>query len=260
MRCKTTTLLAILALLSVAVPSGQDHVAAQQSPSNSVFLIWVVAQENLRYRVLRIGTGFFISPSGLALTAAHVIYPVIEEPKKYELVAIVGRDFYGASLICATPLAADYLKGKARYDSDEPRRDIAEIQLKIPHLPFDRLQYSGTPVALAHNGPLPEFLALKLSNDIEVGDTIRILGFGHQQNIYAPYQWSASGTVTRLGSAQDATPLVAFTFVRSAQPGNSGSPVLNAKDQVVGMYNWASPTRTEGTAIASNALLNPCKV
>ena len=250
-------LLAILSVPVLAVSTGQNPLAAQQSPSKSVFLIVVMETTPQWYRAIQYGTAFFISAGGLALTAAHVIYPVVTEPKKYYLASIVGRDIYGVSLICATPLAKDYLEGKTEY-SDEPRRDFAEVQLEPPHLPFDTLQSKGAPLAAAHRGPLPQFPALNLSSDIELGDAIRILGFGRQQSGFVPYEWSGRGTVTRLAPAKDGAPLIVFTFDRSAQPGHSGSPVLNAKDEVVGLYNWANRSRTEGIAIASNELLHPC--
>src|SRR5207237_8120039 len=99
--------------------------------------------------------------------------------------------------------------------------------------------YRGAPSAATHRGPLSQFPALSLATEIEVGDAIRVLGFGHKENAdFVPYEWSGRGTVTRLSPAQDGTPLVVFTFDRSTRPGHSGARVLNPKAEVVEPHKW----------------------
>lgn len=137
-------------------------------------------------------------------------------------------------------------------------RDVAEIKLVPPQFPFDQLSNGGVPYARAHRGPLPAFPALSRGADPSVGDGVRVLGFGRVASPL-PYEWSAQGTVSRLGRAPDGTPVFGIDFTQEAEPGHSGSPVLNVLDQVVGLYTWhrlSDPA--QGTAISASALTPAC--
>jgi S1-C subfamily serine protease len=247
-------------LLVLAVAPRQP-ARAQQSPSRSVFQLVVMAHRvqgpyRSEYRSVSAGTAFFISPDGTALTNSHVVYPVRGDRVTYSLLAILDREFYGAALVCASALPRD----PARPDPQGVAlsRDVAEVRLVPPQFPFDQLSSGGIPYARAHRGPLPAFPALSLGADPSVGDGVRVLGFGRIESPL-PYEWSAQGTVSGLGRAPDGTPVFGIDFAQEAEPGHSGSPVLNVLDQVVGLYTWHRLSdATQGTAISVSALTPAC--
>ncbi len=230
-------------------PSLVQALLSQEPPQRSVFLI--VVMEQGRYRTVGGGTAFFISSEGRALTSSHVVYRARTD-RAYRLLAIVGKEFYSASLVCASDLP---------YDPAQPHtlvplsRDVAEIRVIPPDFPFDQLVYHNIPYASAHRGPLPAFSALALAPAPKIGDSVRVLGYGQVTTNPIPYEWSAAGTVTSAGNFSDGTPGFKITFTaRPAVPGHSGSPVLNTLDQVVGLLDWNAQDPQIGTAISSTAL------
>jgi S1-C subfamily serine protease len=232
----------------------QGAVTAQAPPQRSIFeiTVWEISSGHS----VSAGTAFFISPDGRALTASHVVYWVRND-RRYRLLAVVGKEFYGASLTCASELSDDPTK------TDKPvrlGRDVAEIRLTRPDFPFDSIVYGSVPYATAHQGSLPVFPALAFGPEPRIGDHVRVLGFGVKNNQPLPYEWSAAGEVTRTGRLDDGTPVfdVSF-FAKPATPGHSGSPVLNMADQVVGLLDWNNPEEIRvGTAISSAALDPAC--
>lgn len=257
---RTSLVLSVIAGLLTVAPGGR--MEAQEPPQRSVFALVVMEHAihgpyQSAYHGFAYGTGFFIAADGTAITSSHIVYPVRTNPITYQLLAIVGREFYGATLICSSDLPYDPIK----QDSGFPlSRDVAEIRLTPPHFPFDQLGYGNTLYVSAHHGPFPQFPALTLAADPEFGDDVRILGFGYVKEAPLPYEWSASGTVWRMRVLEDGTRAFEVSMTRAAEPGHSGSPVLNTSDQVVGLWNWGSrsdPTR--GTAVSSSALNPVCR-
>jgi S1-C subfamily serine protease len=249
-----------LALLLVGAP--WLSLRAQESPSKSVFSIVVMTHSNegpsrSLYHSVASGTGFFISPDGTALTNSHVVYAARADRVTYQLLAIVGNEFYGATLVCASDLPEDPLRPSPQ--GVGMVRDVAEIRLTPPQFPFDQLLYRNIPYARAHWGPLPAFPPLTLGSDPNIGEPVRVLGFG-QVTSPVPYEWSAEGVVSDAGRAPDGTPVFGIVFSRAAEPGHSGSPVLNRQDLVVGIYTWHKISDpTSGTAISRSALDPACR-
>ena len=132
------TLLAAAILGAILPLAPGESVKAQEAPQRS--LVVVVVMEHVvqgpyqsgYYGVSR-GTGFFIAPDGTAITSSHVVYRVRANPITYQLLAIVGREFHGATLLCASDLPYDPIKQST---SIPPSRDVAEIQLTPSTFPF----------------------------------------------------------------------------------------------------------------------------
>jgi V8-like Glu-specific endopeptidase len=198
------------------------------------------------------GTAFFISTDGRALTASHVVYRR-NDGGRYFLLAVVGREFFGASVVCASELPYDPTLPGAKVI---PSRDVAEIQLTPPRVGFDQIGANGVWYAMAHRGPLPTFNTLQFGPEVRVGDPVQVIGFGSAPQA-APYEWSAEGDVGQIERLADGTPGFTINFsLQPTAPGHSGSPVLNTMGQVVGLLDWGEPANPTGLAI-SNAVLEP---
>lgn len=233
---------------------------AQQLPLGSVFYISIWEREqgegrNPSAHALGSGTAFFISEDGRALTASHVVYRMSKGGEDF-LLAVVGREFYGASLICASGLPYDPTVPGAKLIAS---RDVAEIQLTPPPVGFDQIGSHGVWYAMAHRGPMPKFNALAFGPEPHVGDPVQVIGFGSAPQA-APYAWSAHGEVRQIGRLTDGTPEFTINFpLQPAAPGHSGSPVLNTEGQVVGVQVWRANRDPIGIAISNSALQPACR-
>lgn len=243
-----STLIGLSALVFTAAAA-----TAQSSPNASVFQVLVWRPDGRRLQTMW-GTGFFIRPDGTALTASHVVYPV-RHNRTFQLAAIIGKEVYGAVLVCASELAAD----PATNPDVAPSRDVAEIRVTASSAnSLPDLTFNGAPFVSAHRGPLPEFPFLRLAAPQE-GDDVRTFGFGRRPTAPIPYPWSASGTVERIITFHDGTPGFQVRYANPAEPGHSGSPVLNARSEVIGMHNWHSRQDPHlGIAVGSAALDPAC--
>jgi hypothetical protein len=184
-----------------------------------------------------------------------VVYPVRMD-RRYRLLAIVGKEFYGASLTCASELP-----DPTKTTTNNPSRDVAEIRLTPPDFPFDEILHNNIPYARAHRGPLPAFPAVAFGPEPQVGARLRVLGYGAVSTHPLPYEWSAEGEASSAVMLTDGTPGFLILFAsRPAVPGHSGSPVLNTAGQVVGLLDWGDPREPLiGTAIGSSALDPACR-
>jgi hypothetical protein len=224
------------------------------SPGASVFLV-VIWRQIGRQLEAGGGTGFFIAPDGTALTASHVVQRARTD-RTYHIAAIIGREIYSAILVCASELPRDTgtIAG-----SEDDTRDVAEIRVMAngPGSLSD-LTYGGRPYATAHRGPVPQFPFLTIAAPQD-GEDVRAFGFGHLSAAPMPYPWSASGTVERIFVFRDGTQGVEVRYSIPTEPGHSGSPVLNARGEVIGMHvSHSTEDRHLGTAIGSAALNPAC--
>jgi len=203
------------------------------------------------------GTAFFIDPNGLALTNSHVVHRALHDPEHYVLLAVVGKEFYGVKILCASTLEVDPME----VSKGPVSRDIAEIQLVVPDATYALwgiLAGGGTTIiARAHQGPLPTFPVLTFGDGPQERGQIRVIGFGRAAQ--AEEKTIATGTITLTAVAKDGTPVFEIQSPARPERGSSGSPVLNDQDRVVGMYTWNDTSNdAAGIAISSAALARAC--
>jgi V8-like Glu-specific endopeptidase len=263
----------VVLVVAIAFPARGQSPGPRGGPADAVFQVVTYDREpdkDGNFRGHGFGTGFFISADGTALTASHVVYSAATDPKKYRLLAVVGaefavsgNEFYDASVVCASRLPYNPITPDANRIGIPPGRDVAMIKV-TPSTAFEgrkaTLYYllrNGERLAwaTAHTDRLPEFPFLTISHNLSVH--VRIIGFGAISAL--PYKWTAEGEFSETWTAQDGTPVFDVISQNPAGPGDSGAPVLNDKNEVVGMWAWHSPLSPDkGTAQRSAALVNPC--
>jgi V8-like Glu-specific endopeptidase len=203
------------------------------------------------------GTGFFVKPDGTALTASHVVYEAVHDPEHYRLMAIVGHEFFDATVRCASRLPYDPTKPDPN-SGVLVSRDVAEIKLSPSTFPFkEREREIGAEwfvTATAHTDLLPDFPFLTIGGNPQ--GHVRVIGFGHISPI--PYKWTAEGRVDKYFHENE-TDFFDVRFVSPPQSGNSGSPVLDDQNRVVGLLVWLYTIhRDMAIAQAPSAFRNPC--
>ncbi len=240
----------VLALACLLAGNGARAQPAPRGDDATFVLLTVTPEGDLA----ALGTAFFVDGDGTALTNSHVVYLSRQNPVRYRLLAIVGREFYSAVLVCAAPLPYDPEKDKAVVG-----RDIAQIKLGPSRFPFTGYTL-GRIESAAHLTRLPSFPALRLGDDPSLGTPVRIVGYGLIGFPPTPgARWTATGTVDQVGTAADGTSVFRVVSTNSPREGNSGSPVLDAAGHVVGMWTWSEDDSLAfGFAIGSSALRRPC--
>lgn len=243
---------AALALtLACLLAGGRAGAQPAARADDATFMLLTVTAEG---KAVGFGTAFFVNGDGTALTNSHIVHLARQNPKRYGLLAIVGQEFYGVSLVCANALP---------YDPESERavlgRDIAEVKLVPSRLRSATYEFGGI-VYNAHLTRLPSFPVLKLGDDPSEGATVHIVGYGLIGLPPTPgLRWTATGTVDQVGDAPDGTPVFRVVSANRPRKGNSGSPVLDAASRVVGMWTWdEDESLAYGVAIASSALARPC--
>jgi hypothetical protein len=247
-------LVGVLALvLAVVVGAPPRALGEDANPMESVFEVFTYTKAG---KGVARGTAFFIDPSGLALTNSHVVYRAQHDPDRYVLLAVVGQEFYGVEVVCASRLDVD----PTGSSKGPVERDIAQIRLVTPNAEFavwGILPGDGSRIlARAHVGPLPTFPVLTLVDGQAQGQ-IRVIGYGRASQ--PTEKTIVTGTVTRTAVARDGTPVFEIQSEDRPERGSSGSPVLDSQNHVVGMYTWNDiENATSGIAISSTALARAC--
>ena len=252
--------LMVTAALALFPGAPLPALAQEEATWDGVFEVITLTPEG---RGIARGTAFFIDPSGLALTNSHVVYRTQHDPDNYVLFAIFRKEFYGVEIVCASHLATD----PSETQEGPVGRDVAEIRLVPPARKYvwwmiaapgaqtqdGQPQFEVGP----HAGPLPYFPFFSLGAGPEERGQIRVVGFGRIAK--ATEKIVATGTVTKMATAEDGTPVFEIESPDRPERGSSGSPVFNDQDRVVGIYTWNEPkSETAGLAISSAALATPC--
>jgi S1-C subfamily serine protease len=236
------------------------QVAAADDPTQAVFLLQVVDRADGGFQSTLYGTAFFISSDGTALTNSHVVSLAARDPARYALLAVVNREFYSASIACASQLGHDRMAPERHV---RPSRDVAKIRLSPSTFPFAQWQLalSGGERLVnvrAHRAALPPFPSLTVAGRPSSGAPVRVIGFGHLPP--APQRSTTDGQVLGIDQTSDGTEIFGIDLRGPALPGNSGSPVLNPEDEVIGMWTWHSLSAANmAMAISNSAFLVPCR-
>ena len=262
MRCGLFLMAMLFVGLAIPQPSGGQNSGAL----DAVFMLVSVKRTgdafHEHYQSVAIGTAFFVSGDGTAITNSHVVYLAQHDPNSYHLVAVVGKELYSVQTICASPVTEDPTKHSP--DGTPPTRDVAQVKVVPFNLPtMDTWGYKEgsnfVRTADVHRGPLPRFQALTVGDRPKVGDKVRIVGYGFQSILIHAQQWTADGTVASLGRLTDGTPAFLIESTLRPQKGNSGSPVLNEDDHVVGLWTWTLVSHADlSLAQANPAFDHPC--
>jgi len=246
----------LVLILALPLSLGHPHLALGQGfvPADGIFALFTFTRKG---RGVSRGTAFFIDPSGLALTNSHVVYRAQHDPENYVLVAIIRREAYGAEVVCASAMDVDPIQTP----KGPVIRDVAEIRVTRPAIEFTprgvvQGQGPATPAG-AHVGPLPLFSALILGNGPQEGGVVRIIGFG--QGAHSTEKMVTLGTVSKMAMAKDGTPVFEIISPERPDRGSSGSPVVDNRNRVIGIYTWNETANgIAGIAISSAALANAC--
>ena len=247
---------AVMAVAATGFADGPTEGALD----GAVFQLLTMAHEGDRYYPVEGGTAFFIDPEGTALTNSHVVHYARRDPNRFELLAVVGGEFYSATIVCASVLP----NAPAASHTVMLARDVAEVKVAPSRFLFTRLQWPHAETEYsAHLTRLPAFPALALGQDPVRGDQVRVVGFGRITEGFVDNpgeRWAAAGTVSATGFAPDGTTIFRVASVNRPRPGNSGSPVLGSHGRVVGMWTWNETSNFAfGVAIGSSALTPPCR-
>ncbi len=251
--------LLILLLLSLSVPS-VGPAAGQGLAAVDGGVFQLVTVTGPKAQGVESGTAFFVQPDGMALTNSHVVYQAWRDPARYQLMALIGKEFYSVQILCADTLPYDPTDAKAEVVIG---RDVAVLKIGMSRFQFTRWgsMRDGGPQFIAHVRALPRFPWLVVGPDPAPGEPIRVVGYGYVplSGVFGE-RWTAFGTVSEVGTAADGTPVFRVAAPNRPRPGNSGSPVLDGRDHVVGMWTWNEvESLAFGAAISGSVLTQGCR-
>jgi hypothetical protein len=245
-------LLGVLCLGAVALPV---RVVAADA-SEAVFqLVSVDTRTNSGSPV---GTAFFVSPSGTAITSGHVVSAEIRDPTSFRLLAIVGGEFYAGDVVCASPAPPG-----APVSAVPSGRDVAEIRVRPSDFPFHTWDHhfatgAVVPWAVAHSGRLPRFPVVPVSGRPVVGAIVSVVVY----EFIGPLSQrrSVAGRVRRTATAGDGTGVFQVEFASPLDPTSSGSPVFDGDGQAIGLWTGGSADQPNaGWAQNGAVLTTPCE-
>lgn len=258
----------IMSVLLVFLLIAPVNIASAQSPADHpeyASIVRIVVTDGV-FKSVEAGTGFFVSPDGLALTASHVIYKAFKDPEHTHLLALWSnqqgeRVYFKVQLVCATELPYD----ATRSPRDVPfSKDVAVARIvPVPHgVGWHKTWGYSLPGGYRYDwtaqDSLPTFTPLTLAaHGPQSGQHVRVPGYDHVSAL--PPLFEAIGEVGQSRSMRDGTPVFDIHSTQPNQPGGSGSPILAEDGTVVGMYPWRDNTdHSLGYGESVDVLRHPC--
>lgn len=239
---------ASLIVLALALFSASPGVAdssttppTSPSPSTAVMIVFGVDSHGF---IVGWGTGFFVTPDGLAMTAAHVANMA---PTLYA--ALSDGTLWTADLVCLGKIIRDH----GTFDVSQ---DVAILRIgrESPNHDLQVRDLRGNPVVVASHTDLPfKVPGFLLPATPRLGETIQVLGYGNVQGHMPARPEIKQGTILALAEVND-THFYVLSFPVGHRPtgGDSGAPVLDAQDHYIGTYDWdLQSDSTIGSGVAN---------
>jgi serine protease Do len=162
------------------------------------------------------GTGFFVSPDGYIVTAAHVISePKDENDDKGAI--IPAKEIYAL-------VAPNYDVYKCRVVGIDGTGDIGVLKIDMDD-PFNK-----------NNGPIKIQKYLSFTDEVKTGDLAFVLGYPLGTDLS-----SFSMGIVRNEKFVAPSLFIPFNVILITSPayqGNSGSPIVNANGDVIGLLTF----------------------
>lgn len=162
------------------------------------------------------GTGFFVSPDGYIVTAAHVISePKDENDEKGAI--IPAKDIYAL-------VAPNYDVYRCRVVGIDGTGDIGVLKIDMDD-PFNK-----------NNGPIQIQKYLSFTDNVNTGDLAFVLGYPLGTDLS-----SFSMGIVRNEKFVAPSLFIPFNVILITSPayqGNSGSPIVNANGDVIGLLTF----------------------
>lgn len=214
--------------------SGRSARSAANGPEAAVVVVVALDHVAGRLEAMSAGSGVVVTGDGAVLTAFHVLHDAVSD-RLHDLV-VIGRPgrFPGEpELICAG------YPESGQHDRD---RDLAIVRCAV--------DLTGRGLVASEWPAIP----VAAGQELESGSAVRILGYPGQGNGHLVV---TRGTVTGW-TGPDGQP--GRTFARtdaSIDPGVSGGPVIDDRDQLIGIAAGFRHRTRVATATGQHTEINP---
>jgi S1-C subfamily serine protease len=180
------------------------------------------------------GTGFAVADGLTIVTNAHVIRPILDDPKKETLIVLVGQ-------------GSDFEPREARVLANDRDRDLALLRINGRPLPALKIGDS----ARARDGQQLAFTGYPLAMALGLYAATHRATLSAIVPIAQPTPNSRQLSAATINRVRDGA-FAIFQLDATAYPGNSGSPLYEAETgEVLGIINMVFVKGTKENALTS---------